>query len=231
MDGAVLGENPWVDPTAVVRETTLGRWTSVGARTRIMESALGDYSYAMEDCDIIYTQMGKFCSVASHVRINPGNHPLWRAALHHFTYRSAAYGLTQDDDERFFQWRRVHRVVLGHDVWIGHGAVVLPGVRIGTGAAVGAGSVLTKDVPAFTVVAGVPARVIRRRFSPDVEASLMRIRWWDWSHKELAAAVEDFRSLDAAAFCSKYDPEEEKSDRPMDVTFAKPGCHQATSRW
>ncbi len=206
-------EDARIDPTAMVKDTVLGRWTAIGARTSIQETIFGDYSYASNDCDVIYSEIGKFCSIASHVRINPGNHPLWRAALHHFTYRSRFYELHPDDDQEFFNWRRAHKVILGDDVWIGYGAVVLPGVKIGPGAAVGAGAVVTKDVSPFTIVAGVPAKTIRRRVPPEVEEALLRIRWWDWPHEKLAEAMEDFRSLDAIAFAAKYDPEKEEQTR------------------
>src|SRR5262245_33457310 len=136
-----LGLDPLVHPTASVRDSRLGRYTEVGARTSVIESELGDYSYVVNDSDIIYTRIGKFCSIAAHTRINPGNHPMERPALHHFTYRSLSYQLGADDDEAFFEWRRQHKVTMGHDVWIVHGAVILPGVTIGTGAAVGAGAV------------------------------------------------------------------------------------------
>ena len=201
---------PRIDPTAVVKDSSLGRWTAIGARTSIQETVFGDYSYASNDCDIIYSRIGKFCSIASHVRINPGNHPLWRAALHHFTYRSRSYGLHCEDDLEFFDWRRAHPVVLGEDVWVGHGAVLLPGVNIGTGAVVGAGAVVTKDVPPFTIVAGVPAKTIRRRVSREAEKALMRVRWWDWPHEKLAEALEDFRELNIEEFAEKYDPEKER---------------------
>jgi hypothetical protein len=158
----------------------------------------------MEDCQIIYSEIGKFCSIASQSRINPSNHPIWRATSHHFTYRSNLYGFGEEDEE-IFQWRRANKVVIGHDVWIGHGVTVLPGVKIGTGAVVGAGAVVTQDVLPFTIVAGVPARVIRRRVTEEVEASLMRIQWWNWTHDQLAEALEDFRHLDAASFAAKYD--------------------------
>lgn len=200
-----LSEEPSVHESAVV-QGDLGRWTIVGPRTQIIESVLGDYSYITGDCQVAYAEIGKFCSIASHVRINPGNHPLWRATLHHFSYRSVAYQLGDNDDDGFFEWRREHKVILGDDVWIGHGAIVLPGIRIGTGAAVGAGAVVTKDVPPFTIVAGVPASVIRRRVDPETEAALMRIRWWDWTHGELRAALNDFRTLNAEEFAKKYDP-------------------------
>ena len=202
--------DPRIDPTAVVKESTLGVWTAVGARNLIQESTLGDYSYTSGDCDIIYSTIGKFCSIASQVRINPGNHPLWRAALHHFTYRSRSYDLHPEDDGEFFDWRRAHPVLLGDDVWIGHGAVLLPGVKIGTGAVVGAGAVVTKDVRPFTIVAGVPAKFIRRRFSPELEEAFMRIRWWDWPHERLAETLEDFRKLNAEQFAAKYDPDKER---------------------
>ena len=141
MAGKTLSPTPTVDPTAQLRDTSLGAYCEVGARTILHEVTMGDYSYVVNDSSIIYSEIGKFCSIAAHTRINPGNHPLERAALHHFSYRSVSYGLGEEDDADFFQWRRDHRVTLGHDVWIGHGAIVLPGVTIGTGAAIGAGSV------------------------------------------------------------------------------------------
>jgi acetyltransferase-like isoleucine patch superfamily enzyme len=87
-----------------------------------------------------------------------------RVSQHHFTYRASHYFDGQDDESAFFDWRRSRPVVIGHDVWIGHGAIVLAGRRIGNGAVVGAGSVVTKGLPAYTIVAGNPAKPIRRRF-------------------------------------------------------------------
>jgi hypothetical protein len=199
-----LSEAPSIDPTAHVRDCRLGRFTEVQARVSLTEVTLGDYSYVVDDTEIIYATIGKFCSIAAACRINPGNHPLHRAALHHFTYRAAMFGLG-DDDADFFAWRRSFPVRLGHDVWIGHGAVVLPGVSIGTGAAVGAGAVVTKDVPDFAVVAGVPAKLIRYRFPDAVRTALLRVAWWDFPHESLRAALADFRALDAAGFCAKYE--------------------------
>lgn len=195
---------PRVDPTASIRDSTLGAWTAVGARTSIAESTLGDYSYAVSDCSIIYSRIGKFCSIAAASRLNPGNHPLERAALHHFTYRSASYDLG-DDDTDFFQWRRDHQVVLGNDVWIGHGAVVLPGITIGSGAVLGAGAVASKDIPPFAIAVGVPAKVLRYRFESPIIERLLRVAWWDWPHERLAAALPDFRGLTIEAFLEKHE--------------------------
>ena len=198
-----LGTAPAIHRTASVRDTTFGIYNEVGARTKVAECSFGDYAYVVNDSDIIYTDVGKFCSIAAHTRINPGNHPTGRVAMSHFTYRSSAYGLGEDDPA-FFDWRRSSRCRLGHDVWIGHGAVVLPGVSLGNGAVAGAGSVVTKDLPALTVVVGNPGRVLRQRFSDAVVEALERIAWWDWSHDALRAAMGDFRGLSAEAFVAKY---------------------------
>ena len=200
-----LGEEPAIHRTASVRASTFGRYCEVGARTKVAESTFGDYAYVVNDSDIIYTDVGKFCSIAAHTRINPGNHPLERVALSHFTYRSSAYDMGPDDGS-FFDWRRSFRCVMGHDVWIGHGAIVLPGVKLGNGAAVGAGAIVTKDVPPFAIVVGNPGRVLRYRFSPEIIAALERIAWWDWSHEQLRSGLADFRAMSAEDFCRKYDP-------------------------
>lgn len=205
MTHKMLSTEPLVHPEATIKDSQLGAWTEVGARTLLQESSLGDYSYVVHDSDIIYTEIGKFCSIASQVRINPGNHPLDRAALHHFTYRSRQFEFADEDDESFFDWRREFPTKLGNDVWIGHGSTVMPGVTIGTGAAVGSGAVVTKDVEPFTVVAGVPAKPIRQRFDDDICEALLRIQWWDWEHEEIKQALQDFRDLSAAGFVGKYD--------------------------
>jgi hypothetical protein len=200
-----LAAQPLIDPTAQVRASTLGRYTEVGARTHLLESELGDYSYIVNDGDMAYTKAGKFCSIAAMTRINPGNHPMWRASQAHFTYRASAYFEGEADEESFFDWRRSHRVILGNDVWIGHGAIILPGRRIGDGAVVAAGAIVTKDVPAYAIVGGNPARVIKPRFPEPIAQRLSRLTWWDWTHDELHQALPDFRVLPIEGFLEKYE--------------------------
>jgi hypothetical protein len=202
-EAKALGLAPAIHPTASVRDSRLGAYTEVGARTSLAEVEMGDYSYVVHDAQIIYATIGKFCSIASHTRINPGNHPLDRVALNHFTYRASAYGLGPDE-AGFFDWRRSHRVTLGHDVWLGHGVIVLPGVSIGTGAAIGAGAVVTKDIPPFAVAVGNPARVLRLRFSESVCAALLDLAWWDWPRDRLGACLDDMRRLSADEFCARH---------------------------
>jgi phosphonate metabolism protein (transferase hexapeptide repeat family) len=205
MAGKVLSPIPLVHPTASVQDSRLGAYTEVGARTILTEVAMDDYSYIVNDGQITYTTIGKFCSIAAMTRINPGNHPMQRATQAHFTYRSSAYFPGEADDAEFFAWRRAHHVDIGHDVWIGHGAIILPGRNVGTGAVIAAGAIVTRDVPAYTIVAGNPAKIVRRRFDERTGERLQALGWWNWSHEALRIALPDFRKLGVEAFLDKYE--------------------------
>jgi phosphonate metabolism protein (transferase hexapeptide repeat family) len=205
MAGKTLSITPLIDPSAKVQDATFGRYCEVGARTKLLDVEMGDYSYVVNDAEITYTTTGKFCSIAAMTRINPGNHPMHRATQAHFTYRASAYFPGEADEAEFFEWRRSHRVHIGHDVWIGHGAIILPGRRVGTGAVIAAGAIVTKDVAPYTIVGGNPARPIKRRFAEDIADRLVRLGWWDWDHERLHAALPDFRRLGIEAFLDKYE--------------------------
>ncbi|WGS22536.1 MULTISPECIES: chloramphenicol acetyltransferase [unclassified Bradyrhizobium] len=207
MPGKKLSVVPTIDPSASVRESKLGTYTEVGARTILLEVSMDDYSYVVNDSQITYTTIGKLCSIAAMTRINPGNHPMHRATQAHFTYRASAYFPGESDDTDFFSWRRAHHVHIGHDVWIGHGAIILPGRNIGTGAVVAAGAIVTKDVPAYTIVASNPARPIKPRFSAAIANRLIALAWWDWDHETLRRALPDFRKLPVEGFLDKYEAE------------------------
>lgn len=197
-----LSETPTIHPSCRIVDSHLGRWTELMEGTTLRESRFGDYSYTAGWASIIYSDIGKFVNIAAMVRINPGNHPMDWVSMHHMQYRRRQYLLGDTDDASFFDGRRAKRCVLGHDVWIGHAAIVLPGVRIGNGAVVGAGSVVTKDVAPYTIVAGNPARLIRRRFSEERAAALGAIAWWDWDHETLRQRLRALR--DPESFIQRY---------------------------
>jgi phosphonate metabolism protein (transferase hexapeptide repeat family) len=199
-----LGLEPLVHETARVVNSTLGRYTEVADRCRLDEAEMGDYSYIMQDGSVWCATIGKFANIAASVRINATNHPTWRPTLHHFTYRAADYFDGAENDHDFFAWRRDNRVVIGHDVWIGHGATVLPGVTVGDGAVIGAGAVVSRDVPPYTIVGGVPAKLIRERFPKPVAERMQALAWWDWDHDRLFAALDDFRHMDVEDFLEKH---------------------------
>lgn len=200
-----LGPEPLVSPSALVEESALGVYVEIGERTRISHSRFGDYSYMMEDGQVLFSSIGKFCSIASNVRINPPNHPFWRASQHHFTYRAIDYFEGADFDESVFAWRRKNAVTIGNDVWIGHGATITAGNTVGDGAIVAAGAVVTKPVAPYTIVAGVSAKPVRDRFPPAVAARLAELAWWDWSHDAIHRALPDFRKLPIEGFLEKYE--------------------------
>ncbi len=204
-DAEGLSEAPVIHPSATVLRTRVGPWTSIAKGCEITDSDFLDFAYATPHVQIFNAEIGKFCNIATNVRINPTNHPMWRATLHHFTYRSRCHHMAEDDDREIFEWRLKNRIVIGPDVWIGHAAIIMPGVNIGTGAVIGSGAIVTKDVPNYAVVVGSPARVIKRRVDEETEARLLRIKWWDWSHARLTAALGDFRKLDVVEFAKRYD--------------------------
>jgi phosphonate metabolism protein (transferase hexapeptide repeat family) len=194
--GRKLSEQPFLHEGVGVCRSRLGSWTEIGPGSLIVESEVGDYTYFDSDVSVIYSTIGRFCSIAARVRINPGNHPQDRVSQHHLTYRLRQYGLAERDDEEFFGWRRAHPCAIGHDVWLGHQVVVLAGVTIGTGAVVGAGAVVTRDVEPYAVVAGVPARPLKKRFSDEVIQRLLDSAWWEWDHAALRERWPDLCDLE-----------------------------------
>lgn len=200
----MLGIEPTVETDVRLTNTVLGAYTQVQAHSVLNGVALGDFSYCAGYNQIDHAAIGKFCSIASFVRIGPGNHPTYtRIVQHHFTYRSELFGLGPDDGA-FFAWRADAAVSVGNDVWIGHNACVMPGVTIGNGAVVGAGAVVTKDVAPYAIVAGVPARKIKLRFDDDMIAKIEQLKWWDWDYQTIKARLADFRHLNIEDFIRKY---------------------------
>ncbi|MBN2509695.1 MAG: hypothetical protein JXB03_05435 [Spirochaetales bacterium] len=202
MEGKVLGKDPVLHREVRIKDSVIGEWTEIGEKTDIVESSIGDYSYCAGYNSIYYTELGKFCSIATYVRINPGNHPMERVIQHHCTYRRRQYGFCDSDDTDFFQWRRDHHCAIGHDVWIGHGATVMAGVSIGTGAVIGAGAVVTKDIPPYAVAVGVPAKVLRYRFAEEQVQALLALAWWDWPREKMQESLEKLN--DIGAFLKTY---------------------------
>lgn len=130
--------------------------------------------------------IGSFCSLADDVHILSG-------ISNHWTDRAA----TKNPAVLFPGYRGLNTppagpMVIGSDVWIGRGTIVLPGVNIGHGAVVGAGAVVTRDVAPYAIVAGNPARLIRHRFSPEIIEALLAIRWWDWPDEKIQAYRDEF---------------------------------------
>ena len=196
---------PRIHTTAELKACRLGRHVAIGERVVLREVTVGDYSYFERHGEAIYARIGKFCSIAANVRINALEHPMERVTTHKITYRPNEYFKFLGLDRDFRERRRAKRVVVGNDVWIGHGAVVMPGVTLGDGAVVGANAVVTRDVAPYTVVAGAPARPLRARFAPEVAARLSALAWWDWPAEKLAEAIPDMQALAVEAFLDRWE--------------------------
>ncbi len=140
--------------------------------------------------------IGKFCSIACGAKFlfNSANHALDSLSTYPFPIFFEEWGLPVGNVSR--AWDNKGDIVVGSDVWIGYEAVILAGVTIGDGAIIGARAVVAGDVPPYTIVGGVPARPIRKRFSGDVIKALLELRWWDWPPERIAANLEAIQSGD-----------------------------------
>ena len=140
--------------------------------------------------------IGKFCSIACGAKFlfNSANHALGSLSTYPFPIFFEEWGLPVEDIPR--AWDNKGDIVVGNDVWIGYEAVILAGVTIGDGAVIGARAVVTKDVPPYAIVGGVPAKPIRKRFSDGVIQRLLALKWWDWPVERIAANLEAIQSGD-----------------------------------
>lgn len=143
--------------------------------------------------------IGKFCSLACGVRFlfTSANHTLHSLSTYPFPIFFEEWGL--DPRNIRTAWDNRGDIVVGNDVWIGYEAVILSGVTIGDGAIIGARAVVTHDVPPYTIVGGVPAKPIRRRFDDETVARLLALRWWDWPEEKLARHLSDIQTGNLAA--------------------------------
>jgi len=159
-------------------QSDLDGCNAIFQHTKICNASLGRHTYVQKYSNINNASIGSFCSIGPNVNIGLGQHPVDQVSTH-----PAFYSITQPiarsfaDADHFDPLKK--RTHIGHDVWIGHSALVLDGVRIGDGAVIGANAVVTKDVPAYAIVAGVPARMIRYRFDAEVCISLEQMQWWN----------------------------------------------------
>lgn len=145
------------------------------------------YHYPINDDKLI---IGKFCSIACGAKFlfNSANHRMGSLSTYPFPLFFEEWGLDRKDVAA--SWDNKGDIVIGNDVWIGYEAVIMAGVTIGDGAIIGTRAVVTKDVPPYTIVGGVPAKPIKKRFSQDIVDKLLELQWWDWPKAKLAEHIE-----------------------------------------
>lgn len=177
-----------------VRGTTLGVDSWIGAGSQVVDADIGRHSFCGYDCIILNAEIGSFCSISRNAYIGGETHPL------HFVSTSPVFLSHRDSVRAKFSrhdFLELPRTTIGHDVWIGFRSIIKAGVSIGTGAIIGMGSVVTRDVPPYTIVAGTPARPIRPRFAPHIAEALLRSEWWTYDDERLKAAATLFTDPEA----------------------------------
>lgn len=180
---AIISSNAIVDKTAYI-------YRGVKAK----ESKIGAYSYVAANTDIENAEIGKFCSIADNCRIGMSGHPLqYISTSPIFTEKRNALQQCWIEKDFFEHKSLDERVIIGNDVWIGSHVLIKGGVHIGNGACVAAGAVVVKDVPPYAIVGGVPAKVIRYRFSPEVIGKLLELEWWNFDENKLKNSIAIFQ--------------------------------------
>lgn len=138
---------------------------------RLLDVTIGRHTYFSPQSIVVNSTIGNYCSIGPGVKIGLGVHPLVRMSTSPFLYNDTIFSKKRAED--------FDPVIIGHDVWIGANALLLGGIKVGNGAIIGAGSVVTRDIPRFAIVVGVPAKVVRYRFDENMQNAISESSWWD----------------------------------------------------
>lgn len=176
---------------------------SIGRKTYTTKGTIDDYSNV--------DSIGSFTSINTRASIGGGNHPMYFVSTHPFLYGAQDKSVYEKNDfiEKSIDISKGNpKIAIGNDVWIATNAVILPGVTIGDGAVIGAGAIVTKDIPPYAIAVGVPAKIIKYRFSKEIIEGLLKIKWWNWPDEKIKANIDYF--YDPEKFVAKFLPEIEE---------------------
>jgi acetyltransferase-like isoleucine patch superfamily enzyme len=200
-----LDERNRISKLSKVRGSTFEGANSVAKFSTVVNSFLGFGTYVSSYSKLFNCKIGRYCSIGQKVQVVFGNHPTKKMVSTHPAFYSMVTptGFTFADNNRFKEYTYIDEdekyfAEIGNDVWIGYSALIMSGVHIGDGAIIAAGAVVTKDIPPYAIVGGVPAKVIKYRFDEEDRTYLLKLKWWnkdkDWI-KNKAVFFEDVAGL------------------------------------
>jgi len=167
---SVLSSEVMVAPYASINHTKIDALSSIGRNTKITHSSIG-----------------KYCAISWNCSINAIQHPTDRISVSAFPYVPYVGNFVTEREQHY------QKVIIENDVWIGANSVIMPGVKVGNGAIIGANAVVTKDVPDYAIVGGVPAKIIKYRFDEKTISSLLELKWWNLDKAIIKENIELFQ--------------------------------------
>jgi len=193
-----MKNNVTTEEYVTIQQSHLDSWIKLQKRAEIIRCKIGSYSYLSTNARAIETSIGKFCSIASNTIIGCGDHPTsWPSTSPTFYSPFHQVGCTFASTSEFSE---LESVSIGNDCWVGANAVIRNGVNIGNGAIIAAGGVVTKNVPDYAIVGGVPAKIIRFRFDDKIIKDLLSVKWWDFPEEVLLQCALKFRTIHISEF-------------------------------
>lgn len=183
-----LGDNIIIGKDSFITGCTLSDYVQLNRRNFIEDTKIGMCTYTGINTIVKHADIGRYCSISWNVSIAADKHNYKFLSPHPLT-NFKSFGLVMLNKPLDFD-----KITIGNDVWIGMNSCILPGVKIGNGAIIGAGSVVTRNVPDYAIVAGNPAKIIKFRFSDNIIKILKQCEWWNWKHSIIKAHMELFRS-------------------------------------
>lgn len=180
---------------SIITNSTFAGYNKIGSNTKFLSSKIGKYSYIGHNCFFVETVIGRYCSIAKNVKVITGTHPInmFVSTSPVFFSNTYPFSLYKGKTGRFNEIKYVSENIqckIGNDVWIGEDVKLMGGITIGDGAIIGAGSIVTKDVLPYTIVVGIPAKIIKYRFEKDIIEEMIKEKWWNYDLDELNKYLE-----------------------------------------